>query len=209
MDFVLHRTRSAFPGPPGGPLTLPVISRQEGERTLVHLYGPGLMDIPIPALQGWIDLELAAVSLSRLKTFKFNFNREIMPLMNVSGGAKQLIRYLVFNLESLVKRIQAVQLLLDMDHGLPLCAYYYIIISPSSDDMENYENLAPHRWTKAIFICKKCKEYNALIFLAQKGIFAELETYWWACHNYILPEDRRLMEELADISVRSSRGRFP
>ncbi len=209
VEFVLHQTRSGFPGRPGGPLTSPVISKQDGHRALIHLYGPGLMDIPIPALQGWIDLELAALSLSLQDgAFKFNFNREILPLMDVSGAAKQFIRYLVFNLETLVKRIQAVQLLLDMDHGLPLCAYYYTTISPSGDDKENYENLLPHRWTKAIFICKKCKEYNPLIFLAQQGIFTELETYWWACHDYILPEDRRLMEGLADISLRSDDSSF-
>jgi hypothetical protein len=26
--------------------------------------------------------------------------------------------------------------------------------------------------------------------------------YWWACHDYFLPEDRRHMEELAEIAAR-------
>jgi hypothetical protein len=205
VDLVLHETRSGFTDPPTGCSRPMVLAKQEGTRTILHLCGPDLVGIPVSAFQGGLDLALAAVVLGRRKDeFQFNFRREILPLMNVSGTAKQVIRYLVFHLEAVVKQHKAVELVLDMAHGLPLCAYYYTLISPSNEDRENYGNLVPHHWTRAIFISKQCKEHTAVVFLAQQGIFAELEAYWWACHDYILPEDKRLMKELGRISNKTN-----
>ena len=209
VGLVLHQTRSEFTDPPMESPRPVVLTKQDGARTILHLYGPDFVGIPVSALQGGLDLALAAIVLGRREDeFQFNFKREILPMINVSGTAKQVIRYLVFHIEAIVKQVNAVELVLGMAHGLPLCAYYYTIISPSNEDKEDYGNLVPHRWTRAIFICKKCKEHSAVVFLAQQGIFAELETYWWACHDYILPEDKRLMKELADIAGRFSRMRF-
>ncbi|MBT3255591.1 MAG: hypothetical protein HN366_03905 [Deltaproteobacteria bacterium] len=209
VNLVLHKTRSGFTDPPAGCPRPMVLAKQDGARTNLHLSGPDLVGIPVTAFQGGLDLELATVVLGRRKSdFQFNFRREILPLINVSGTAKQVIRYLVHHLEAVVKQLKAVELVLDMAHGLPLCAYYYMLISPSNEDKENYRNLVPHHWTRAIFISKKCKEHAAIVFLAQQGIFAELEAYWWACHDYILPEDKHLLEELGHISSQSNPKRF-
>ena len=36
--------------------------------------------------------------------------------------------------------------------------------------------------------------------MADKGIAAELVTYWWNCHTYILPEDKHFLETLFQLS---------
>ncbi len=118
------------------------------------------------------------------------------------------MRYLVSHLERGLKQAMAIQMVLDMTHGRPLLYYYYLNICPSQEDQSSYQHLVPHHWTRAIFICKKSGQHAAVALLARQGLFTELTSYWWACHNYILPEDRNLMEELADISHKFKEMRF-
>ena len=36
--------------------------------------------------------------------------------------------------------------------------------------------------------------------MANKGIAVELMSYWWNCHSFISPEDRRFLETLFYLS---------
>jgi len=203
VELLLHQTRSGLTGKHIDQSRPVVVTEQNGAEIVLHLHESDLVGIPVSALQGGLDLELAAIVLGhQIEKFQFNFKREILPLFNISGTALQVIRYLVFHLETIIKRVGAVQLVLDMDHGPPLCSYYYFTTSPSREDRESYEKLVPHHWTRAIFISKKCKVHAAVTLLARQGIFAGLDTYWWTCHDYFLPEDMRLMKELAEIAAR-------
>ncbi|MCG6881398.1 MAG: hypothetical protein LJE96_19920 [Deltaproteobacteria bacterium] len=203
VDLLLHQRRSGLADKHIDPSRPVVVTEQDGAETVLHLHESDLVGMPVSALQGGLYLELAAVVLGRqIEEFQFNFEKEILPLFNISGTALQVIRYLVFHLETIVKRVRAAQLVLDMDHGPPLCSYYYFTTSPSREESDSYEKLVPHDWTRAIFISKKCRMHAAITLLARQGIFAGLDVYWWACHDYFLPEDRRLMEELAEIAAR-------
>lgn len=209
VDCIIRQIPSGFTRTSDGQNLSPVYTQLEGSRLKIHLYRPALIGIPAMALQGWLDLELAYHVLNlRRDAFQFNFQRNILPLINVSGMALQVMRYLVSHLEAGLKQAMAVQMVLDMVHGQSLFYYYYWHIGPCEADKDSYRHLVAHHWTRAIFICKKSRDYVAVALLARQGLFAELKSYWWACHDYILPEDRHLMDELAAISHEFDQMRF-
>lgn len=187
----------------------PVSSESDDHRIIIHLNIPDLVGIPTLALQGWLDFELAAIVIRRRHTlYRYNFKQDILPLFQVSGMAAQFIRYLVSHLEDCLKRALRTDLILKMDHGLPLAYYYYLMTLPSGEDKQSYQNLMPHNWTRAIFICKKSKEFVPITLLDAGGYLPALASFWWRCHAYLLPEDRKLMQKLAAAFLSNRHQRF-
>ena len=120
------------------------------------------------ALQGWLDFELAAAVIRRQQTlYRYNFKRDILPLFQVSGMAAQFIRYLVSHLEDCLKRALRADMILNMNHGLPLAYFYYLMTVPSAAEKRSYQKLVPHKWTRAIFVCKKSKEFVPVALLGR------------------------------------------
>ena len=187
----------------------PVFSESDDQRIKIHLSIPELVGIPTLALQGWLDFELAAIVIRRQHTlYRYNFKRDILPLFQVSGMAAQYIRYLVSHLEDCLKRALRTDLILKMDHGLPLAYYYYLMTLPSGEDKQSYQNLVPHNWTRAIFICKKSKEFVPITLLDAGGYLPTLASFWWRCHAYLQPDDRKLMQKLADVFLSNCHHRY-
>lgn len=203
VDYVVHESLSPFPGRKGEAITSQSPTKTDISPLTLHLYQPDLIGIPVLALQGWLDLELAGQTVKyRPVKNRFNFKRDILPLINAGGMAIQVMRYLVFHLEASLNQVMAVRVVLDMAHAQSLFYYYYQTINPSDEEKRSYKNLVPHHWTRAIFLCSKLKDHAAVTLLARQGVFIELKTFWWSCHDYFLPEDKRMMEDLTDISHR-------
>lgn len=187
----------------------PVFSESDNRWTEIHLYIPDLVGIPTLVLQGWLDVELAGIVIGQQHTLhRYNFKRDILPIFPVSGTAVQFIRYLVAHLENCLKVAMGADMILNMQHGLPLAYYYYFKTLPSAEEKQSYRKSAPHRWTKAIFVCKKSKAFLPIALLDAGGYLPTLASFWWQCHPYILPEDREFMQTLATTFLAHRRDRF-
>lgn len=187
----------------------PVFSESDNHRIIIHLNIPDLVGIPSLALQGWLDFELSTIIVRRQHTlYRYNFRRDILPLFQVSGMAVQFIRYLVFHLEDCLKRAIIADMILKMEHGLSLAYYYYLMTAPSDEEKQNYQKLVSHKWTRAIFVCQKSKEFVPVALVDSGGYLPALASFWWRCHAYLLPEDRKLMQKLAAAFIPYRRHRF-
>lgn len=187
----------------------PVFSESDNDRIMIHLSISDLVGIPSLALQGWLDSELAAIIIRRQhKLYRYNFKQDILPLFQVSGMAAQFIRYLVSHLEDCLKRALRADMILNMNHGLSLAYYYYLMTVPSAEEKQGYQKLVPHKWTRAIFVCKKSKEFVPVTLLDAGGYLPTLASFWWRCHAYLQPEDRKLMQKLAAVFLSNRHNRF-
>ena len=179
----------------------PVHSSLENQKLTIHLCEEALMGISPLALQGWLDMELARRQLElEPSMYRVNFNKEIRPLLYTGGSGLHLVRHMVAHLETSLKNLIAAQMVIEIGNSRPLLYYYTYKISPSVEEKENYQRLFPHHWIRAIFLCKKNKGFTPVALLADKGIAAELESYWWDCHAYIAPEDKRFLKTIFRLS---------
>ena len=171
------------------------------QKLTIHLYEKALVDITPLALQGWLNMELARRQLElEPSTYRVNFNKEIRPIFSMSGSSLHMVRHIVAHLETSLKNLIAAQMVIEIGNSRPLLYYYTYKISPSVEEMENYQRLFPHQWIRAIFLCNKNKGFTPVALLADKGMAAELESYWWSCHAYISPQDKRFLKTLFSLS---------
>jgi hypothetical protein len=209
VSLSFHRNPSTRLAEGANQMHPPVYPESDNHRIVIHLNIPDLVGIPTLALQGWLDFELAAIIIRRQHTlYRYNFKRDILPLFQVSGMAAQFIRYLVFHLEDCLKRALRTDMILKMEHGLPLAYYYYLMTAPSTEEKQSYQKLVPHKWTRAIFICKKSKEFVPVTLLDAGGYLPTLASFWWRCHAYLQPDDRKLMQKLAAVFLSNRQHRF-
>ncbi len=186
-----------------------VFSEWTDDRIVIHLDIPSLVGIPSPALQGWLDFELAAIVIRRQPAlYRYNFKRDLFPLFPVSGTAVQFIRYLVSHLEACLKRAGRTELILTMGHGQSLAYYHYQTAASSDEEIRSYQKLAPHKWMRAIYVSKKSKEFVPVALLDAGGCLPGLASFWWRCHAYLLPEDRKIMQKVAAAFLAHRHDRF-
>ena len=179
----------------------PVRSTLENQKLTIHLCEKALMGLSPLTLQGWLDMELARRQLElEPSMYRINFNREIRPLISIAGSGLHMVRHIVAHLETSLKNLIAAQIVIEIGNSRPLLYYYTYKISPSVEEMENYQRLFPHHWVRAIFLCNKNKGFTPVALLAETGIAAELESYWWNCHAYISPQDKRFLKTLFSLS---------
>lgn len=198
VALAFHRDQANRLAEGAAKTTPPVYSESDDHRSVIHLSTPDLIGIPSLALQGWLDSELAAIVIQRRHTvYRYNFKREILPLFQVSGMAVQFIRYLVSHLEDCLKSAIRAEIIIGIEHGLPLAYYCYLMTAPSAEEKQDYQNLLPHKWTRAIFMCKKGKEFLPVALLDAGGYMPALASFWRRCHAYLQPEDRELLQKLA------------
>lgn len=209
VSLCFHKNASIRLARGADPVQSPLFPESDNHRTRLHLSIPDLVGIPTLALQGWLDLELAVIVLERQQALhRYNFRRDILPMLPVSGMAVQFIRYLVSHLEGCLKTALGADMIIEMQHGLPLAYYYYLATAPSAEEIQSYQKSVPHQWTRAIFICKKSKAFLPIALLDAGGHLPTLATFWWHCHAYILPEDRQLMHTLAAAFLAHRHDRF-
>jgi hypothetical protein len=193
--------RSAYAGP--------LYTTLENQRLTIHLYEKDLMGISPLALQGWLYMEMAGRHLQvEPSVCRFNFDEEIRPLTNISGSGLQMVRHMVAYLETGLKNLIAAQIVIEMGNSTALLHYYTYRISPSVEEKENYQRLYPHQWIRAIFLCRKNKRFAPVALMADKGIAAELVSYWWNCHAYISSGDKRFLETLFYLSNQNPMKHF-
>ncbi len=186
---------------PRSSLISPLYATLDSQKLTIYLYPNALMGISPMALQGWLDMELARCQLAlEPSMFRVNFDKKIRTIFNVSGSGHHIVRHMVAHLENSVKNLIAAQIVIDVGNSSPLLYYCYHKISPSIEDLNNYERLFPHQWVRAIFLCKKNKDYMPVAVLADSGISNELESYWWKCHRYLSTEDRQFLIALFKIA---------
>lgn len=179
----------------------PLHTTLKNQSLTIHLYEKDLMGISPLALQGWLDMELARRHLQLgPSVYRVNFDKEIRPLINLSGSGLHMVRHMVAHLETGLKNLIASQIVIEMGNSMALLCYYTYKITPSVKEEENYQRLYPHQWIRAIFLCRKNKRFAPVALMADKGIAAELVSYWWICHTYISPEDKRFLETLFYLS---------
>ncbi len=179
----------------------PLHTTLENQCLTIHLHEKNLMGITPLALQGWLNMELARRHLQlEPSMYRVNFDKEIRPLINISGSGLQMVRHMVAHLETGLKNLIAAQIVIEMGYSMALLYYYTYKISPSVEEKENYQRLYPHQWIRAIFLCRKNKRFAPVALMADKGIAAELVSYWWNCHAYISPEDKRFLETIFSLS---------
>jgi hypothetical protein len=175
----------------------PIYAKVEHQNLTIHLFEKALMGISSPALQGCLDMALALQQLElEPELYGYNFQKQFRPLFYISGSGLHMIRQIVAHLEAGLKNLIAAQMAIDIGHGRPLFCCCYHKITPSVEKKENYYRLLDHQWIRAIFLCNINKGYIPAALLNQTGIAPELESYWWSCHNYLSPEDARLLKEL-------------
>ena len=191
------------------PRIRPLRSTLENQKLTVHLSEKALRDISPLALQGWLNMDLARRQIElEPRAYRINFEREIRPLFNISGSGVHMVRHMVAHLENSLKNLIAAQIVIEIGNIRPLLFYYHYKISPSVEEMENYQRLFPHHWIRALFLCKKNKGFLPVALLADTGTAAELESYWWHCHAYMSPQDRRLLKTLYRFSNQNSVKNF-
>jgi hypothetical protein len=183
------------------PYAGPLHTTLENQKLTIHLYEKDLMGISPLALQGWLAMELARRHLQlEPSVYQVNFDKKIRPLINISGSGLQMVRHMVAHLETGLKNLIASQIVIEMGNSMALLYYYTYKITPSVEEKENYQRLYPHQWIRAIFLCRKNMRFAPVALMADKGIAAELVSYWWTCHTYISPEDKRFLETLFYLS---------
>ena len=183
------------------PQTSPLYTTLQRQKLTIHLNEKDLMGLSPLTLQGWLGMELARCQLAlEPLLYRINYNNDIRPLFSTAGSGLHMVRHMVAHLETSLKNLIAAQIVIEIGNSRPLLYYYTYKISPSFEEMENYQRLFPHHWIQAIFLCNKNKGFTPVALLAETGIAAELESYWWNCHAYISPQDKRFLKTLFSLS---------
>ena len=186
------------------PQVSPVRATLKNQKLTVSLCEESLMGISSLAFQGWLDMELARRQMElEPALYRVNFQKKIHPLFYITGSGLHIVRHMVAHLEDSLKNLIAAQMVIEIGHSKPLLYYYYYKISPLVEEMENYQRIVAHEWIRAIFLCKKSKAFSPVALLAEKGISAELEAYWWKCHAYLVPEDKHFLKSLFSLSYQN------
>lgn len=179
--------------------TDPIYSEQSESRLTIHLCEELLKGITFSAFQGWIDYELSCCLLKlQPELYQFNFSRQVLPLFPVTGSAVNLVRHMVEYLRSGLKNYLVTKMIIEMSHGLSQAHFYFFKIEPRLEERYNYKQIILHKWIRASFLCRKLKELIPISLLANRniGFSRNLKSIWWNYHEYLLPEDRKFLEEL-------------
>jgi hypothetical protein len=160
------------------------------------------IDIPAGALQGWLELEIVyAMIKADTNSYRFNFQRQIFPLMPLSGSALYFIRELVEHLSRALKRLEATKIITKMDRGLPQLYYYFHTINPTAEDKDLYKKFMPHNWSRASHLCRKLSEYIALSYLTDRGVgFSHSLLSGWQKQYGYSKKDQTFIEDLVFVA---------
>jgi hypothetical protein len=177
----------------------PVIWSSEADQLTVQIRTPEPASFPTPVLEGGLALALTGYLQSlHPDTFAFNFRRQILRTYPITGSAVQVIRHLVHHLEEAVKRGYAVESCVTEERERNLGAYFFHWVTPSSEGRRHYERSLPHAWMLALFLARLNRLFLPLTRLDGRTGISGLRSFWWDCHAWMRPEDRRLLEALSD-----------
>lgn len=177
----------------------PIAIRTPNNEPVLFLRTKDLVNRPLSVLEGGLALEFAVAALQQeQEIFQLNFEKEILPIFNVSGSAAQFIRRLVMHIETGLKRFKATEMAIQAGFGEKLFFYYFNILQRSDADRRHYINMISRHWMRAMYLTQKNSVYIPLPLLDKLGIFTGIRDLWRDYHDYLLPEDHKLIIELAD-----------
>lgn len=170
-------------------------------RMELHVHSRDLQGIPALALQGWLELAIATAREQQRAENSCNFQSQILPLMQVAGGALLYIRELVEHLSRSLQRRNVTKMLLEMGRGEPQVSYYFYTIHPSAEEKTMYAKSLPHNWSRASYLCGKLIEYMGLSYLAERDVaFSRaLLSDWPKQHGY-LQTDQGFLDEMVAVA---------
>ena len=180
----------------------PIYSEEHNNRVTIHICKEFLKEISLPVLQGWIDQELALCLLRRQPELKqFNFSKQILGAFPISGAGVNFIRHMVERLKIGLELYLATNILIELGHGIPQVYFYFYKINPRPEEEDNYRRIILHGWTRASFLCRKFKKIMPITLLAREkiGFSKDIKSSWWQYHQYLVKEDRRILQEVADL----------
>jgi hypothetical protein len=192
---------------PMDPLTI----RLEGDRVICTLKLADLTGVPQLALQGMVDMVLAKAIMERdSQRYHLNFSRQILPLFPVSGSGVNFIRYIVECLSKGLKQYIATKSLISIGHGPPQAHLLFFKMDFPREDVSTCQMVAPHSWTKAVFLCRRIETYMALRALSSHGVAfsIQLQEAWEQGHEYLTGEDRAFLNKLVSILEQSAESSF-
>lgn len=175
---------------------------QRGGKIHLSICTGNLLGIPTGALQGWLELKVVLAMIESDNGFyQFNFQKQILPLMRVAGGALYFIRELVEHLSRALKIFEATRIITTMNRGMTQVYYYFYTINPTAENKELYRKLLPHNWSRASHLCRKLKDYIALSYLSDHdvGFSCKLLEDWQEKHG-LTDKDQSFMEDMALIA---------
>jgi len=193
-------------------LSAPIYSKKKGDRFIIHFCENRLKGISKPAFQGWLEMELALCILKlHQKLYQCNFRRRVLPLFPVSGLAENFARELVEHIESGLKRYLATRMIIEFGHGLSQVYFYFFKTAPYPKEKDEYQQTIPYHWVRSLFLCRRLREFMPIFLLAHQNIdlAKDLKSKWWKYHEYLLLEDRSLLEKLAIIPDHNSKEPYP
>ena len=212
VDLSFYPTWATYQKKIKRPLAGPLYSEKKEDRFIIHLCEKRLKEIPKPAFQGWLEMELASCTLQlHPNLYQCNFRKRILPLFPVSGLAENFVRELVEQIESGLKRYLATRMITEFGYGLPQVYFYFSQIASYPEEKDKYQQTIPHEWVRSMFLCRKLRECMPIFYLAHRNIdFAkDLKSKWWNYHEYLLLEDRSLLEKLAVIPDQKTMTPYP
>ena len=162
---------------------------------------------PEIVLKAALEQELALLLLKQVpKSFNFNYQRTIAPLIPVTGAAVHIIRHIVWGIEQTLQRYAATRFLIDRQQAHPQALFYFHQLQPSEKEGADYRKRQPHDWVHALYLAQKSSLFLPLSLLQDSGLSPGLISYWWDCHSFLSRSDRNLLERLAAVPTQRPAG---
>ncbi|MFW6334368.1 MAG: hypothetical protein ACOC0W_03780 [Desulfosalsimonas sp.] len=120
----------------------------------------------------------------------------------------QFLRRIVSHLETVLKRVAATRMLMDLGRVDAQFYYHYYKIAPSAAEADDYRCMLPHKWTRALFLANKCKQYAPAALLDASGLLPGIRSFWWDGYSFLIAEDRATLEAMAEIATTDSEEQF-
>lgn len=186
----------------------PIKVKKENKLIKVILNAEAVKKVPDTSLKGWLELEVTQFLFRMDKNRRrFNFERQILPLISVSGSGLYFIREMVELLCQSLDRHACTQILLDVGGADDQVDYYFYALNPPKDQKQFNKTFKNHNWTRASHLCRMLVQYVGLSLLAEKQVAyaPSLITQWHSLYGYGR-EDQAFFEEMAMIV--NDRGSF-
>jgi len=179
----------------------PIKVKKENKLIKVILNAEAVKKVPDSSLKGWLELEVTHFLFRMDKTTgRFNFERQILPLISVSGSGLYFIREMVELLCQSLDRHACTQILLDVGGADDQADYYFYALNPPKDQEQFNKTFKNHNWTRAAHLCRMLVQYIGLSLLADRQVAyaPSLITQWQRLYGYGR-EDQVFFEEMAMI----------
>jgi hypothetical protein len=199
-DF--HADRDAYENNSKRAFAGPVFIEKSEEEFMLHLCEERLQALALPTLQGWLTHHaVMCIPKQHPEFYSCNFLEKIFPTMPVTGLATNHILQVVTHLERALQHYMAAKSLIDLGYGMSACHFYFSKVHVDPEDFESYNLFMPYGWSRSLFLCRILEDYMGIYALVRQGdqLSMDLETFWLNIHNYLIPSDLDLMQDICRI----------